>query len=224
MFSRRLSKAAIASLASVNAPTTSTPSGPSNESGQPPVGRKTGTSAPTALKPSAEERAFGRALLLIAVREVSCAVRGERPFSAKQSAGGRVRAARGAAAHVVRARPSFAASLAWGVTSKGATARIGSGGWTAASPFRRFAALHIRISEPRALPELVTALHERVRYVVRQIAPDAVAVSVLGSFADGGEEDLKLFLAQWRSSRAGVDAEVVLDDLRAATVLPSPLR
>jgi hypothetical protein len=84
--------------------------------------------------------------------------------------------------------------------------------------------LHIRIGEPRALPELVTALHERVRYVVRQIAPDAVAVSVLGSFADGGEEDLKLFLAEWRSSHAGVDVEVVLDDLRAATVLPSPPR
>jgi hypothetical protein len=83
--------------------------------------------------------------------------------------------------------------------------------------------LHIRISEPRALPELVTALHERARYVVRQIAPDAVAVSVLGSYADGGEEDLKLFLAQWRSRHEGVDAEVVLDDLRAATVLPSPL-
>jgi hypothetical protein len=63
--------------------------------------------------------------------------------------------------------------------------------------------LHIRISEPRALPELVTALHERVRYVVRQIAPDAVAVSVLGSFADGGEEDLKLFLAEWQSGHAG---------------------
>jgi hypothetical protein len=91
-------------------------------------------------------------------------------------------------------------------------------------PFRHFAALHIRISEPRALPELVTALHERVRYVVRQIAPDAVAVSVLGSFADGGEADLKLFLAEWRSSHAGADVEVVLDDVRAATVLPSPLR
>jgi len=93
-----------------------------------------------------------------------------------------------------------------------------------AFPFADFAALHIRISESTALPELVTALHKRVRYVVRQIAPNAVAVSVLGSFADGGEADLKLFLAEWRASHAGVDAEVVLDDLRAATVLPSPLR
>jgi hypothetical protein len=84
--------------------------------------------------------------------------------------------------------------------------------------------LHIRIGEPRALPELVTALHERVRYVVRQIAPDAVAVSVLGSFADGGEADLKVFLAEWRAGHAGVDVEVVSDDLRAATVLPSPVR
>ena len=106
----------------------------------------------------------------------------------------------------------------------GCNSKNGSGGWTAASPSADSAALHIRISEPTALPELVTALHERVRYVVRQIAPDAVAVSVLGSFADGGREDLQLFLAEWRSSCAGVDAEVVFDDLRAATVLPSPLR
>lgn len=91
-------------------------------------------------------------------------------------------------------------------------------------PLRRPAALHIRISEPKALPELLAALHERPRYVVLQIAPDAVAVSVLGSYADGGENDLKLFLTEWRSRREGVEAEVVLDDLRAATVLPSPLR
>ena len=110
-----------------------------------------------------------------------------------------------------------------GLHRPGATARIALGGWTAASPSADLAALHIRISEPKALPELVTALHERVRYVVQQIAVDAVAVSVLGSFADGGEEDLKLFLAEWRSSRGGVHVEVVLDDVRAATVLPTPL-
>jgi hypothetical protein len=74
--------------------------------------------------------------------------------------------------------------------------------------------LHIRISEPEALPDLVAALAERVQYVVQQIGPDAVAVSVLGSFADGGEHELREFLAEWRSRRPDVDVELAPDDDR----------
>jgi len=72
--------------------------------------------------------------------------------------------------------------------------------------------LHIRISEPEALPDLVAALTERVQYIVQPIGPNAVAVSVLGSFADGGEHELTEFLAEWRSRRPDVDVELAPDD------------
>ncbi len=72
--------------------------------------------------------------------------------------------------------------------------------------------MHIRINEPKALPELVAALNERVQYVVEQTAPDTVAVSVLGSFADGGERELKQFLAEWRSGRSGLEVELERDE------------
>ena len=69
----------------------------------------------------------------------------------------------------------------------------------------------------------MSALNERVHYVVHQLAPDAVAVSVLGSFADGGKRELSLFLAEWQSGRAGLDVEIEVDALRAVIVLPIPL-
>jgi hypothetical protein len=74
------------------------------------------------------------------------------------------------------------------------------------------------------LRDLVRALSERAHYVVRAVAPDAAAVGVLGSHADGGEDELRQFLREWKAARPGVDAEVELDDLRAVTVLQIPLR
>ncbi len=70
----------------------------------------------------------------------------------------------------------------------------------------------------------MAALNERVHYVVQQIAPDAVVVSVLGSFADGGERELSLFLAEWESRCAGVDVELKTDDRKTAAVRPILLR
>jgi len=37
-------------------------------------------------------------------------------------------------------------------------------------------------------------------YVVKQTGPDTLAVSVLGSFKDGGELDLTLFLLAWKAA------------------------
>ena len=85
------------------------------------------------------------------------------------------------------------------------------------------AALYIRISHPEALPDLVSALSKRVHYVARTVAPDAVAISVLGSFSDGGKGDLRDFLRDWTACRPGIKAEVKMEDLRAVTVLPIPL-
>jgi hypothetical protein len=94
------------------------------------------------------------------------------------------------------------------------------GGSTAVSLPPLFAALHIRVSHPEALRDLVRALSERAHYVVRTVAPDAAAVSVLGSHADGGEDELRRFLREWKAARPGVEAEVELDDMRAVTVIP----
>lgn len=85
------------------------------------------------------------------------------------------------------------------------------------------AALHIRVSHPEALPDLVDALAERVHYVVGTVGPDRVAVGVLGSFADSGEDELKRFLDEWKAGRPGIGADVEMDDLRAVAVLPIPL-
>ncbi len=58
----------------------------------------------------------------------------------------------------------------------------------------------IRVSDPTLVPALVGDLEHRVHYVVKQVGDDAVAVSVLGSFADGGELDLTLFLVAWQAA------------------------
>jgi hypothetical protein len=52
----------------------------------------------------------------------------------------------------------------------------------------------------------MTALSRRVHYVVRTAGSDAVEVGVLGSFADGGERDLRLFLRDWKGGRLSIDA------------------
>ena len=67
----------------------------------------------------------------------------------------------------------------------------------------------IRVSDPAAVPTLVAALNEHAHYVVNQQAEDEVAVSVLGSFADGGELELTLFLRAWQHAHPHVTAELV---------------
>ena len=85
------------------------------------------------------------------------------------------------------------------------------------------AALHIRISHPEALPDLVTALSKRAHFVVGRVGRDVVTVGVLGSFADGGLGDLKHFLRAWRTEHPGIETNIEVDDLNAVTVLPIPL-
>jgi hypothetical protein len=61
------------------------------------------------------------------------------------------------------------------------------------------AAMVIRVSDPTVLPALIGDLEQRAHhYVVKQTGPDTLAVSVLGSFKDGGELDLTLFLLAWQ--------------------------
>lgn len=81
--------------------------------------------------------------------------------------------------------------------------------------------LHIRVSHPEALPDLLTALSKRVQYVVARVRPDVVAVGVLGSFADGGADDLRRFVRDWIAERPGFEADVELDELRAVYLLPT---
>lgn len=69
----------------------------------------------------------------------------------------------------------------------------------------------IRVSDPSFVPGLVRSLQQRVDYVVKQVGDDTIAISVLGSFADGGELELTLFLAAWENAHRGVRAEVVPD-------------
>ena len=64
------------------------------------------------------------------------------------------------------------------------------------------------------------ALSERVDFVVEAAPPDVAAVSVLGSFADGGEEELRVFVREWKATRPGLDAQVEPDDRRGPTVVP----
>lgn len=58
----------------------------------------------------------------------------------------------------------------------------------------------IRISDPTLVPALVGELEQRPRYVVKQVGGDTIAVGVLGSFADGGALELRLFLAAWQAA------------------------
>ena len=85
------------------------------------------------------------------------------------------------------------------------------------------AVLYIRISHPETLPELVRALSKRAHFVVGAVRTDVVTVGVLGSFADGGQNDLERFLCAWRTERPGIETHIEIDDLRAVTVLPIPL-
>jgi hypothetical protein len=57
----------------------------------------------------------------------------------------------------------------------------------------------IRVSDPTLIPALIRDLEQRAHYVVKQAGADTVAVSVLGSFSDGGELDLTLFLLAWQA-------------------------
>ena len=63
------------------------------------------------------------------------------------------------------------------------------------------AAMLIRVSDPTVLPALIGDLEQRAHhYVVKQVGPDTLAVGVLGSFKDGGELDLTLFLLARRAA------------------------
>ena len=67
----------------------------------------------------------------------------------------------------------------------------------------------IRISDPTLVPAIVRDLEQRARYVVKQVSGDTVAVGVLGSFADGGELDLTLFLLAWQAAHPEATIDLI---------------
>ena len=69
----------------------------------------------------------------------------------------------------------------------------------------------------------MTALSKRAHFVVGAVGTDVVTVGVLGSFADGGEDDVRRFLCAWMTEQPGIETAIEIDDLRAVTVLPIPL-
>jgi hypothetical protein len=67
----------------------------------------------------------------------------------------------------------------------------------------------IRLSDLKLVPTLVGDLEQRVQYVVKQIGDDKVAVGVLGSLADGGALELRLFLEAWQAAHPQVTIEIL---------------
>jgi hypothetical protein len=67
----------------------------------------------------------------------------------------------------------------------------------------------IRVSDPTVLPALISDLEQRAHYVVKQAGADRVAVGVLGSFVDGGELDLTLFLLAWQAAHPGTTIDLI---------------
>jgi hypothetical protein len=71
------------------------------------------------------------------------------------------------------------------------------------------AAMVIRVSDPTVLPALIGDLEQRAHYVVKRAGSDTVAVGVLGSFIDGGELDLTLFLLAWQAAHPPTTIDLI---------------
>ena len=76
-------------------------------------------------------------------------------------------------------------------------------------PSSRPAAMFIRVSDPTVLPALIGDLEQRAHYVVKQAGADTLAVGVLGSFKDGGELDLTLFLLAWQAAHPSTTIDLI---------------
>jgi hypothetical protein len=83
--------------------------------------------------------------------------------------------------------------------------------------------VRFRVTPPELLPDLVEFLEERVNLVVQQAGAGEVAVSVLGSFADGGAGELDEYLEQWSVAHPDVAVARIADDSSAPPLLDEPL-
>lgn len=69
--------------------------------------------------------------------------------------------------------------------------------------------MRLLVDNDQHATELLAHLSERVSFVVARTAQLEISVSVLGSYADGGELELTLFLEAWRAAHPHVEVDVL---------------
>jgi hypothetical protein len=78
--------------------------------------------------------------------------------------------------------------------------------------------MRLRLDNAGLVPSLLAYLGDRADVVVEPLAEREVAVGVLGSFADGGRQELERYLAPWLLAHPGAGIEFVQDE---AAEIPS---
>jgi hypothetical protein len=71
--------------------------------------------------------------------------------------------------------------------------------------------MKLQLDNPVALHGLRDYLSRRSDYVVQERGPGAIAVSVLGSFRDGGRSEIERYLRPWRDRNDDVTIRVLPD-------------
>jgi hypothetical protein len=66
--------------------------------------------------------------------------------------------------------------------------------------------MRIEISRPDLVADLLSVLHER-RDCVAVRDGNAIEAALIGSFADGGADELEALVRDWRRDHPGVDVE-----------------
>jgi hypothetical protein len=79
-------------------------------------------------------------------------------------------------------------------------------------PVQNLRPVFIRVSDPSAVPELLTLLERRPSYVVKRAGTNDIAISVLGSFADAGALDVRLYLRVWQMAHPEISVEILREE------------
>ena len=67
--------------------------------------------------------------------------------------------------------------------------------------------MRIRLSEPELVPELLAVLRQR-RDCISARDGDEIETAIVGSFADGGAQELERLLLEWREQHPDVRVQV----------------
>jgi hypothetical protein len=67
--------------------------------------------------------------------------------------------------------------------------------------------MRIRLSDPELVRELYALLEERVNCVVRLEGAE-IEAGLIGSYADGGRDELALLVREWQRQHPGLAVEV----------------